>query len=382
MYARIGMHMSSVMQSPGLFFNKCRTPFQDSSTLRSSNPRSPSGPLSASGLWRTLRCRLLLGSAGIALVPVVQQWSVVFVLLLGRNNEHLQCHWQISAILSPFCVCGAMGGNQQDGSGVDEKEEVGSKDSVAAVSEKALESWLKERREREELRQQHVEAPKNRPNRAFFKTLDGSVKKTTAFVKKIKSSLTEQQRQSVLTDFEKTNLSRFLSEVATTLAEAGLTKNVDLQTALALASEMHKRYADFAEVFADVLTSRLKIPEPDDKNAMIQFEYGVTSTHTHTHTSMSTRIPLNGHTRTHTHACTKHTSTHKHMHKHIRKHTHTHTHTSRSTRIPLNGHTCTRTLAFCCVLLICAGSLSSCTLTRRCCASWTNTRPRYVLSPI
>ena len=79
------------------------------------------------------------------------------------------------------------------------------------------------------MRQQHVEAPKNRPNRAFFKTLDGSVKKTTAFVKKIKSSLTEQQRQSVLTDFEKTNLSRFLSEVATTLAEAGLTKNVDLQ---------------------------------------------------------------------------------------------------------------------------------------------------------
>lgn len=138
-----------------------------------------------------------------------------------------------------------------------------------------LSSWLAMKEERKRLREKHENATKNRPTRSFFKNLDGTVKKTTAFVKKLKTSITEQQQQFILEDFEKLNLTKFVSEVARTMVEAGLTKHVDLKTAILLASNMHMRYADFDLALKAAFENQLKHPEPDDKNAIALFKYDI-----------------------------------------------------------------------------------------------------------
>jgi regulator of nonsense transcripts 2 len=60
---------------------------------------------------------------------------------------------------------------------------------------------------RKELRSKNQNIQEGRPEEAFFSRLDSSLKKNTAFVKKLRT-LTEQQRDSLSTDFGALNLSK------------------------------------------------------------------------------------------------------------------------------------------------------------------------------
>ncbi|KAG8440022.1 hypothetical protein GDO86_005988 [Hymenochirus boettgeri] len=103
---------------------------------------------------------------------------------------------------------------------------------------------------RKELRSKNQNAPENRPEENFFSKLDSSLKKNTAFVKKLKT-ITEQQRDSLSHDFNSLNLSKYIAEAAASIVEAKL-KISDVNCAVYLCSLFHQRYADFTQSLLQV----------------------------------------------------------------------------------------------------------------------------------
>ncbi|XP_052440930.1 regulator of nonsense transcripts 2 isoform X3 [Carassius gibelio] len=97
---------------------------------------------------------------------------------------------------------------------------------------------------RKELRAKNQRVQETRPEEAFFSRLDSSLKKNTAFVKKLRT-LTEQQRGSLSQDFDSLNLSKYIGEAVSSMVEAKL-KISDVGCAVHLCSLFHQRYADFA----------------------------------------------------------------------------------------------------------------------------------------
>ncbi|XP_043944246.1 regulator of nonsense transcripts 2 isoform X2 [Protopterus annectens] len=100
---------------------------------------------------------------------------------------------------------------------------------------------------RKELRSKNQSAQDNRPEENFFSRLDSSLKKNTAFVKKLKT-ITEQQRDVLSSDFNSLNLSKYIAEAVTSIVEAKL-KLSDVNCAVHLCSLFYQRYADFAPLF-------------------------------------------------------------------------------------------------------------------------------------
>ena len=68
------------------------------------------------------------------------------------------------------------------------------------------------------IRAQTENAAAKRPKRPFFKTLVADLKKTTAFIKRVKL-LHEETREAVINDFEKLNLSRYTGEVVSAIVD-------------------------------------------------------------------------------------------------------------------------------------------------------------------
>ncbi|XP_071552083.1 regulator of nonsense transcripts 2 isoform X1 [Panulirus ornatus] len=99
-----------------------------------------------------------------------------------------------------------------------------------------------------ELRVQNLAMAKDRPelNTAM---LDSSLKKNTAFIKKLKN-LTESQHDSLVRDLQSLNLTKYVSEVAQAVVEAKL-KMSDISTAVHLCSLLHQRYHDFASALLE-----------------------------------------------------------------------------------------------------------------------------------
>ncbi|KAL1450096.1 hypothetical protein WDU94_002550 [Cyamophila willieti] len=77
--------------------------------------------------------------------------------------------------------------------------------------------------------------------------LDSSLKKNSAFVKKLKN-FTSQQLDSLLKDLALLNLSKYMSEVTSALVEVKL-KLTDIPAVLTLCSELHRVYTDFSKLF-------------------------------------------------------------------------------------------------------------------------------------
>ncbi|XP_055529686.1 regulator of nonsense transcripts 2 [Wyeomyia smithii] len=95
------------------------------------------------------------------------------------------------------------------------------------------------------LRLQNV-AP-DRPPESYFSKCDSSLKKNTAFVKKLKQ-FTASQLDGLLKDMAGLNLTKYISEVSAAIVEAKL-KMSDVSPALLLCSKLHQTYADFSTSF-------------------------------------------------------------------------------------------------------------------------------------
>lgn len=83
-----------------------------------------------------------------------------------------------------------------------------------------------------------------RPDAGFLRTLDSSIKRNTAVIKKLKQ-INEEQREGLLEELKAVNLSKFVSEAVSAICDAKL-KSSDINAAVQVCSTLHQRYKDFA----------------------------------------------------------------------------------------------------------------------------------------
>ncbi|XWS75092.1 hypothetical protein CRYUN_Cryun01aG0055300 [Craigia yunnanensis] len=83
-----------------------------------------------------------------------------------------------------------------------------------------------------------------RPDSGFLRTLDSSIKRNTAVIKKLKQ-INEEQKEGLMEDLRSVNLSKFVSEAVTAICDAKL-KSSDIQAAVQICSLLHQRYTDFS----------------------------------------------------------------------------------------------------------------------------------------
>lgn len=82
-----------------------------------------------------------------------------------------------------------------------------------------------------------------RPSEEYFCKLDSSLKKNTAFVKKLKQ-FTAAQLDALIKDANSLNLNKYISEICQALVEAKL-KLTDVASIITICSKLHQTYADF-----------------------------------------------------------------------------------------------------------------------------------------
>lgn len=92
---------------------------------------------------------------------------------------------------------------------------------------------------------------------AEAKQLDSSVKRNSALIKRLRQ-LTDDAKESLLTDIQKTNQSKYVSEAAAAITEAPL-KSKDINAAVHICSALHQRYSDFQ---AELITPLAKSCTP------------------------------------------------------------------------------------------------------------------------
>ncbi|RZB40617.1 regulator of nonsense transcripts 2, partial [Asbolus verrucosus] len=142
-----------------------------------------------------------------------------------------------------------------------------------------LTSYIQEVEDRfitkQELRNTNQNAPNTRPNESYFSKLDSSLKKNTAFVKKIKN-FTATQVEAYLKDMTGLNLSKYISEIAAAIVDAKL-KMTDVAAAVKMCSILHQTYADFSqhlfENWQKALSFKVgeKIPNPSKLRVDLRF---------------------------------------------------------------------------------------------------------------
>ncbi|KAK7354481.1 hypothetical protein VNO80_19945 [Phaseolus coccineus] len=103
-----------------------------------------------------------------------------------------------------------------------------------------------------------------RPDSGFLRTLDSSIKRNTAVIKKLKQ-INEEQRESLMDELRSVNLSKFVSEAVTAICDAKL-RSSDIQAAVQICSLLHQRYKDFAPSLIQGLLKVFSPGKPGDES--------------------------------------------------------------------------------------------------------------------
>lgn len=170
-------------------------------------------------------------------------------------------------------------------------EDENNEDDTEAQDRRTLENHIMEAQERflakSECRAQNQQAMACRPEESFFSKLDSSLKKNTAFIKRLKN-FTEAQRESLIRDMKTLNLTKYIGEAATAIVEAKL-KMTDVSCGVHICSLLHQRYCDFAptllENWVKVLTLKKdeKISNPSKLRVDLRFYAELVSAGIFTH---------------------------------------------------------------------------------------------------
>ncbi|KAK7287132.1 hypothetical protein RIF29_00197 [Crotalaria pallida] len=103
-----------------------------------------------------------------------------------------------------------------------------------------------------------------RPDTGFFRTLDSSIKRNTAVIKKLKQ-INEEQREALMDELRGVNLSKFVSEAVTSICDAKL-RSSDIQAAVQICSLLHQRYKDIAPTLIQGLLKTFSPGKPGDES--------------------------------------------------------------------------------------------------------------------
>eukprot|EP01130_Rhizamoeba_saxonica_P004396 TRINITY_DN179_c0_g1_i1.p1 TRINITY_DN179_c0_g1~~TRINITY_DN179_c0_g1_i1.p1 ORF type:complete len:1067 (-),score=270.91 TRINITY_DN179_c0_g1_i1:151-2997(-) len=103
-----------------------------------------------------------------------------------------------------------------------------------------------------------------RPALSDLKKLDSSIKKNTAFTRKLATKISLDNEQSLINELKRLNLTRYVSEVVNGVVSCQL-KNSDIEPAVKICSELHQRYLAFTD---ELIPSLIRIFD-EDKNESV-----------------------------------------------------------------------------------------------------------------
>ncbi|TPX58145.1 hypothetical protein SpCBS45565_g08073 [Spizellomyces sp. 'palustris'] len=113
---------------------------------------------------------------------------------------------------------------------------------------------------KKEIRKKNLDAYISRP--ALLQNLDGSIKKNTSFVRKLRVSLTHEQLPSLSKELLSLKLEKYLSEIVSALSEAKFKSSADVWAAVEISSLLHQRFADFSSQLVPMIVKQLGPPPP------------------------------------------------------------------------------------------------------------------------
>ncbi|KAI8911754.1 armadillo-type protein [Gorgonomyces haynaldii] len=93
-----------------------------------------------------------------------------------------------------------------------------------------------------------------------FGNLDGSIKKNTGFIKKLKAGITSQTYPQIQKEMLGLKLEKYLEEIAASIAEASYKNTADLLSAVELISLLHQRFDGFSPTLIALVRKSLGPP--------------------------------------------------------------------------------------------------------------------------
>ncbi|KAJ8919747.1 hypothetical protein NQ315_006276 [Exocentrus adspersus] len=164
-------------------------------------------------------------------------------------------------------------------SGQDAEKEEANEEERDETERNSVIAYAQEVQERlnfkKELRAANQNAASTRPSDSHFTKLDSSLKKNTAFVKKIRN-FSSSQVDTYLKDMLTLNLSKYISEIAAAIVDSKL-KMTDVPAAVKLCSILHQTYAEFSQHLFENWQKALavkvgeKIPNPSKLRVDLRF---------------------------------------------------------------------------------------------------------------
>ena len=112
--------------------------------------------------------------------------------------------------------------------------------------------------ERRKLRKRNIGCV--RPHPSELKSLDGSIKKNSSFIKKLKTSLTKETLPQLSAELLSLKLEKYLEEIVVAITDNPKLKQVDVIAALEISSLLNQRFADFAQPALQSLLKQLGPP--------------------------------------------------------------------------------------------------------------------------
>uniref|UniRef100_A0A6B2KWV6 MIF4G domain-containing protein n=1 Tax=Arcella intermedia TaxID=1963864 RepID=A0A6B2KWV6_9EUKA len=124
--------------------------------------------------------------------------------------------------------------------------------------EKNMAIEIQKRKDFLRMRNENLGAEAARPNSSYFKTLDSSVKKNSAFIRKL-AKITAESEPALCREFKTLNLNRYIQEVVKELSSAPL-KIGDIPAAISICSLFHRYYTDF---ISELVPALKKVFQPE-----------------------------------------------------------------------------------------------------------------------
>ncbi|KAJ3156448.1 hypothetical protein HDU89_004230 [Geranomyces variabilis] len=110
------------------------------------------------------------------------------------------------------------------------------------------------------LKAKNTEAFSNRPDLSTVKGLDGSIKKNTSFVRKLKTNLTNEHHESLSKELLTLKLEKYLSEIVAAILEARFKTSSDVWAAVEIISLLHQRFGAFTPELEPALLKQFGPP--------------------------------------------------------------------------------------------------------------------------
>lgn len=116
-------------------------------------------------------------------------------------------------------------------------------DNELELVEKYIDETRQGYEQRSQLRQLNLQENIKYSNDSYLEALDSSIKRNSAFVKRLRS-ISDVQKCQILDEIDKLNLTKFISEVATSLVETKI-KLCDIPTVIEICTKLNRLYKDF-----------------------------------------------------------------------------------------------------------------------------------------